>query len=101
MPAAEIARILEERRADVALYVGLDTLEYLRKGGRISAAQAHAQQGKHQGHPAAHRRDRHGDQPDHQQGGEMGHEGLPGPIQAGRLVGERSGHTSGAKMAGM
>lgn len=40
MPAAEIARILEERRADVDLYVALDTLEYLRKGGRISGAQA-------------------------------------------------------------
>ena len=40
MPAAEIARILEERRGDLDLYVALDTLEYLRKGGRISGAQA-------------------------------------------------------------
>jgi DegV family protein with EDD domain len=37
---AEIARTLEARRADVDLYVALDTLEYLRKGGRISGAQA-------------------------------------------------------------
>ncbi len=40
MPAAEIARVLEERKGDVDLYVALDTLEYLRKGGRISGAQA-------------------------------------------------------------
>ena len=40
MPAAEIARVLEERRGDIDLYVALDTLEYLRKGGRISGAQA-------------------------------------------------------------
>jgi DegV family protein with EDD domain len=39
-PGAEIARTLEARRADVDLYVALDTLEYLRKGGRISGAQA-------------------------------------------------------------
>jgi DegV family protein with EDD domain len=37
---AEIARTLEARRADVDLYVALDTLEYLRKGGRISGARA-------------------------------------------------------------
>ncbi len=38
--ASEIARILTERAADLNLYVGLDTLEYLRRGGRISGAQA-------------------------------------------------------------
>jgi DegV family protein with EDD domain len=38
--AAEIARILAERAADVDLYVALDTLEYVKKGGRISGAQA-------------------------------------------------------------
>ena len=40
MSGAEIARTLEARRADVDLYVALDTLDYLRKGGRISGAQA-------------------------------------------------------------
>ncbi len=38
--AAEIARILTERTADLDLYVALDTLEYLKKGGRISGARA-------------------------------------------------------------
>ncbi len=38
--AAEIARILADRAADVDLYLALDTLEYLRKGGRLSGAQA-------------------------------------------------------------
>jgi DegV family protein with EDD domain len=38
--AAEIARVLEVRRADVDLFAALDTLEYLRRGGRISGAQA-------------------------------------------------------------
>ncbi|HEY7736681.1 MAG TPA: DegV family protein [Candidatus Limnocylindrales bacterium] len=38
--AAEIARVLTDRAADLDLYVALDTLEYLRKGGRISGAQA-------------------------------------------------------------
>jgi DegV family protein with EDD domain len=38
--AAEIARIVTERAADLDLYVALDTLEYLRRGGRISGAQA-------------------------------------------------------------
>ena len=37
---AEIARVLEHRKADVTLFVALDTLEYLKKGGRISGAQA-------------------------------------------------------------
>lgn len=39
-PAADIARVLEARKADLDLYVALDTLEYLRKGGRISGARA-------------------------------------------------------------
>lgn len=38
--AAEIARVCEERRADIATFVALDTLEYLKRGGRISGAQA-------------------------------------------------------------
>jgi len=38
--ATEIARVLEERRDDVAMIVALDTLEYLKRGGRISGAQA-------------------------------------------------------------
>ncbi|HET9436194.1 MAG TPA: DegV family protein [Candidatus Limnocylindrales bacterium] len=38
--AGEIARVLEERRSDVAMIVALDTLEYLKRGGRISGAQA-------------------------------------------------------------
>ena len=38
--AAEIAEILEARAPDIVVYVALETLEYLRKGGRISGAQA-------------------------------------------------------------
>ncbi len=38
--AAEVAQVAQARVADVDLYVALDTLEYLKKGGRISAAQA-------------------------------------------------------------
>jgi DegV family protein with EDD domain len=38
--AAEIARILRERAGDLNVYVALDTLEYLKRGGRISGAQA-------------------------------------------------------------
>jgi DegV family protein with EDD domain len=38
--AAEIAAVLEDRKADLNLYVALDTLEYLKRGGRISGAQA-------------------------------------------------------------
>jgi DegV family protein with EDD domain len=37
---AEIARVLEERKGDIDLYVALDTLEYLKRGGRISGARA-------------------------------------------------------------
>jgi DegV family protein with EDD domain len=37
---AEIARVIEHRKADVVLYVALDTLEYLKRGGRISGARA-------------------------------------------------------------
>jgi len=38
--AAEIARVLADRAADLNVYVALDTLEYLKRGGRISGAQA-------------------------------------------------------------
>jgi DegV family protein with EDD domain len=38
--AAEIAAVLEDRKTDLNLYVALDTLEYLKRGGRISGAQA-------------------------------------------------------------
>ena len=38
--AEEIAGTLEARAADMVIYVALETLEYLRKGGRISGAQA-------------------------------------------------------------
>lgn len=36
----EVARAITERSADLDLFVALDTLEYLKKGGRISPAQA-------------------------------------------------------------
>lgn len=39
-PAAEIAATLEARTKDLNLYVALDTLEYLKRGGRISPAAA-------------------------------------------------------------
>jgi DegV family protein with EDD domain len=39
-PASEIAETLETRANDVVIYVALETLEYLKKGGRISGAQA-------------------------------------------------------------
>jgi DegV family protein with EDD domain len=38
--AAEIARVLESRVPDLRMFVVLETLEYLKKGGRISGAQA-------------------------------------------------------------
>lgn len=38
--ASEIARIVAEQIPRIDLYVAIDTLEYLRRGGRISAAQA-------------------------------------------------------------
>ena len=38
--AAEIAEVLETRARDMVMYVALETLEYLKKGGRISGAQA-------------------------------------------------------------
>lgn len=40
MSAAEIAEVLESRAQDIIIYVALETLEYLKKGGRISGAQA-------------------------------------------------------------
>jgi DegV family protein with EDD domain len=36
----EVASRLEDRARDIDLFVGLDTLEYLKKGGRISGPQA-------------------------------------------------------------
>jgi fatty acid-binding protein DegV len=39
-PAAEIAERLEARTNDILIYVALDTLEYLKKGGRISGTSA-------------------------------------------------------------
>lgn len=38
--AADIAEVLESRAPDMRIYLTLETLEYLKKGGRISAAQA-------------------------------------------------------------
>jgi DegV family protein with EDD domain len=38
--AAEIARVVEGRTKDLNLYVALDTLEYLKRGGRISGTSA-------------------------------------------------------------
>jgi DegV family protein with EDD domain len=40
VPAAEIAASLRDRLPDIDLFVAVDTLEYLKKGGRLSAAQA-------------------------------------------------------------
>ena len=39
-PPAEIAEYLARRASDLRMYVALETLEYLKKGGRISGAQA-------------------------------------------------------------
>ena len=38
--AAEIARVLNDRASDLRMYVSLETLEYLKKGGRIGGATA-------------------------------------------------------------
>jgi len=38
--AADIAAVLEDRKVDLNLYVALDTLEYLKRGGRISGSEA-------------------------------------------------------------
>jgi len=38
--ASEIAETLNRRRADLQVYLALETLEYLKRGGRISGAQA-------------------------------------------------------------
>jgi DegV family protein with EDD domain len=40
VPAEEIAGELESRAVDMRMYVALETLEYLKKGGRISGTQA-------------------------------------------------------------
>jgi DegV family protein with EDD domain len=42
LDAAEIASVLEEKKKSVCVVALLDTLEYLKKGGRISAAAAFA-----------------------------------------------------------
>ena len=42
MTADEIAGLLEKKKADICLIALLDTLEYLKKGGRISSAVAFA-----------------------------------------------------------
>jgi DegV family protein with EDD domain len=38
--AAEIARVVEHRKEDLRVFIALDTLEYLKRGGRISGARA-------------------------------------------------------------
>ena len=38
--AAEIAQVVTRRREDIGVYLALETLEYLKRGGRISGAQA-------------------------------------------------------------
>src|SRR6185369_1303316 len=38
--ATEIATVLTRRRDDIGVYLALDTLEYLKRGGRISGASA-------------------------------------------------------------
>jgi DegV family protein with EDD domain len=38
--ADEIARVLTKRRDDIGVFLALDTLEYLKRGGRISGTQA-------------------------------------------------------------
>ena len=40
MAAGEIAETLNDRASDLRMYVSLETLEYLKKGGRVSGAQA-------------------------------------------------------------
>lgn len=40
LPAAEIRRILEEQGDDACIYITVDTLKYLRKGGRVSGVEA-------------------------------------------------------------
>jgi len=40
LPATEIAARIRARIADIDLYVAIDTIEYLRKGGRLSPARA-------------------------------------------------------------
>jgi DegV family protein with EDD domain len=38
--AADIAAVVEDRKSDLNLYIALDTLEYLKRGGRISGTKA-------------------------------------------------------------
>lgn len=42
MPAGEMAEILDKEKKEIKILAALDTLEYLKKGGRISAAVAFA-----------------------------------------------------------
>ena len=49
--AAEIASTLDDRKADLDLYVALDTLAYLKKGGRISGAQSYTGDDCHRAAP--------------------------------------------------
>ena len=64
IPAAEIAERLEARTGDLRVYVALETLEYLKKGGRISGdpgGDRHPAVGQAD-HPGQGRRGRHGRQ---------------------------------------
>ena len=40
MDAAEIRRVLEEQAMDACIYITVDTLKYLRKGGRVTGVEA-------------------------------------------------------------
>ena len=40
LSAAEIKRILEEQKFNSSIYIMVDTLKYLKKGGRVTAAGA-------------------------------------------------------------
>ncbi len=40
LPAEDIREILEKHRADMVIYLGVQTLEYLKRGGRITPATA-------------------------------------------------------------
>ena len=40
LDAAEIRRVLEEQAMDACIYITVDTLKYLRKGGRVTGVEA-------------------------------------------------------------
>ena len=87
--AAEIARVLEHRKADVDLFVALDTLEYLKRGGRISGARAAV------GTMLV-------DQADHHRPGRHRRERRPGPVppegaRAGPRAADRRSRSSGRR----